>query len=453
MQSAALHDPFVSHFRHYVLPRLIQPQLHEPPGDLLMTRTKDIFEIEALRFAPLYQAICALSALNLSYSGAASVDAAHSHYGQALQSQSGTTSPDELLSNGAFLRHFLLFVYDVCIPMQHDESTTNMWAIHLNHLQSIAVMRHNTLGPEKHGYMLWTICELDVYACLLGSGDCSFVRTITKEHMMPGLEQQIPELATSHTGPFLPNEVTIFPTILALRHGILMRLAKIAQTAQMFRQEAANAGRVSPGSYARWQSAVSQLQAELVSFWTQAYPPFLVGHQYNTWSPTANKQQGPESPHAGRDLPPRPRQVFEQAFFLYQAATVYSRTSMFFRQRSFPIASQQEVFADTKSRVMAIIALAATQLEAGHLERRHVIFPLFIAGFATMQPDLKVQALNIIKAYEGQGLGQNTYTTRRLLTAVYEEQGRVVEAGGRMEDVDWLRVARDRSLTVVNCGL
>ena len=126
---------------------------------------------------------------------------------------------------------------------------------------------------------------------------------------------------------------------------------------------------------------------------------------------------------------------------------------MFYRQRSIPIANQQEVFADTESRIVAIIVLATAQLEARQPERRHVIFPLFVAGFATMQPDLKVQALNIIKAYEGQGIGQNTYTTRRLLTAVYEEQRGVGEAGGRMEDVDWLRVARDRSLTVVNCGL
>ena len=132
---------------------------------------------------------------------------------------------------------------------------------------------------------------------------------------------------------------------------------------------------------------------------------------------------------------------------------IYSRTSMFVRQRSVPIANHQAILADTERRIMSIIALAAAQLEARQLDRRHVVFPLFMAGFATTQPDIKIQALDIIKAYEGTGIGQNTYTTRRLLTAVYEEQRRVVDAGGRLEDVDWLRVARERSLMVVNCGL
>lgn len=127
---------------------------------------------------------------------------------------------------------------------------------------------------------------------------------------------------------------------------------------------------------------------------------------------------------------------------------------MFYRQRSIPTAQQQELFADTESRIMAIVALAASQLETRRLaEHRHVIFPLFIAGFATSQPDIKIQALNIVKAYEGMGIGQNTYTTRQLLSAVYEEQRLAVDEGRRMEDVDWITVARNRSLTISNCGL
>lgn len=76
-----------------------------------------------------------------------------------------------------------------------------------------------------------------------------------------------------------------------------------------------------------------------------------------------------------------------------------------------------------------------------------------MAGFATTQPDAKIQALDIIKAFEGTGVGQNTYTMRRLLSAVYEDQRRMANAGRRMEDVDWLAVAKERSLTLVNCGL
>jgi hypothetical protein len=126
---------------------------------------------------------------------------------------------------------------------------------------------------------------------------------------------------------------------------------------------------------------------------------------------------------------------------------------MFPGQRRIPIANIQNIFADTERRVMSIIDIATTQLEAGQVDRRHVIFPLLMAGVATTRSDAKVQALDLMKAYEGSGIGQNTYSSRQLLTAVYDEQSRVANGGGRIEDVDWLAVAKGRGLTVVNCGL
>lgn len=126
---------------------------------------------------------------------------------------------------------------------------------------------------------------------------------------------------------------------------------------------------------------------------------------------------------------------------------------MFPHQRSLPLAAQSDIFADTERRILSILHLATAYLETGQLHHRFIIFPLFIAGFATALPDVKVQVLNLVKAFEGSAVGGNTYTTRRLLSTVLEEQRRVVGEGGRMEDVDWLRVARERGLGVVNCGL
>lgn len=126
---------------------------------------------------------------------------------------------------------------------------------------------------------------------------------------------------------------------------------------------------------------------------------------------------------------------------------------MFSGQRRIPVANQLNIHADTEQRVLSIISVATSQLEQGQLDRRHVVFPLFMAGFATTQPDVKIQALDIMKTYEGSGIGQNTYRTRQLLAAIYEEQRRRADEGGRMEDVDWLTIARERSLTALNYGL
>jgi len=141
---------------------------------------------------------------------------------------------------------------------------------------------------------------------------------------------------------------------------------------------------------------------------------------------------------------------------LYQAAIVYSRTSMFPHHRSIPPHHQHDphLHADTERRCASILTLASTHLETDQLVCRHDLFPLFIAGVATTQPDAKIHAIDCAKAFErAGGIGRNTARTRRLLVAVCEEQRRVVGAGGRMEMVEWWAVAEERGLGVVNCGL
>ena len=271
-------EHLISHFRHYVFPRLVQPHLEGTPNTMFANPIRDAFEIEASQFPPLYHAICAVSALNLSHNGRSTMEEALQHYHQALSPQTALSSPEDLASDGTFLRHFLLLIYDICIPMRNNDGGEGMWVMHLNHLRSIAAARYDRLGREPYGYILWSICELDMYATLLGSGDCQFIQTILQHNMLPTLDQQIPHVAASLSGPYLASEASLFPSILRLNQGVVIQSGKLAQTAQSFRREAANRGAVTPGQCARWQAGVSQLQSELSSFWQQAYPEYLVGN-------------------------------------------------------------------------------------------------------------------------------------------------------------------------------
>lgn len=394
------------------------------------------------------------------------------HYHSALSSSSTPTTPADLVSDGVFLRHFLLFIYDICIPISTNNGGADMWAQHLNHLRQIATQRHARLGQERHGYIMWTICELDMYACLMGSGDCEFIRTVLHQQMLPPLEEQIPRTGLAAASPYLADEAHVFPAILALNQGVVIQTAKLAQSAQVFRMGATNIGEdpISPEIYARWQASVSQLQSELFAFWTNNYPDFL----------------GVESPQAGFILPARVRFVFEhvsctpphaasnrvemstvsiltkvansQAFALFQAAVIYSRTSMFPGQRLVPVPNQSSVAADTEHRCLSIITLATEILNNQHAtdpkSRRRTVFPLFMAGYASSSLDAKRQAINLIRALEASGgIGQNTYGTRQLLNAVCEEQRHAIGEGRGIESVEWLDVARERGLSIVNCGL
>lgn len=220
------------------------------------------------------------------------------HYHQALSSATTPTVPDDLISDGVFLRHFLLFIYDISVQMSVDHGGRDMWAEHLIHLRRIALQRHAIRGPghEPHAYTLWSICELDVYACLLGNGHAEFIHTILQQNALPPLHQQIPSLGSDTAGSYLSVEMDTFPAILALNQGIVLQTAKIAQVAQGFRDEAARSQMPSsPGSRARWQATVSGLQRELLAQWEHLYPDFV----------------GPESAQAGAHLPDRVRHVFQ----------------------------------------------------------------------------------------------------------------------------------------------
>ncbi|KAK4500039.1 hypothetical protein PRZ48_008225 [Zasmidium cellare] len=403
-------DHLIAHFRRYIVPRLAQPQQESIPGFPSQGSTRDVLEFEATRFPPLHHAMCAISALNLSHNGQSSLEEALQHYHQALAaSATPRSSPPDLFSDGSFLRHFLLLVYDICIPMQSDDGGTALWAVHLNQLTRIAIERRDSPGNERYAYTLWSICELDVYACLLGSGNCDFLRTMMSHNMIPPFEKTIPGLSTTQTpnaSAFLPSEANIFPSILHLSQGILLRTAKLAQTAQTFRHEhTSSKGSIAPATWARWQSTAAQLQSELHTFWQQSYPSHILGPV--TTEPNTSL------------LPERVASVFTTTTLLYHAAILYARTSLFPTQRTLPSYAQNSLSTDSEARVRSILALTATQPPSN----RKSVFPLFIAGVVSLEPESKRRALELVRGFEGSGIGQNTYRTGRLLEAEARGEG------------------------------
>ncbi|EME39143.1 hypothetical protein DOTSEDRAFT_75032 [Dothistroma septosporum NZE10] len=435
-------DHLLAHFKQYIVPRLAQPQPRQVasiPGIVPSSTARNTLELEAHRFRPLHNAICAVSALHLAYSGRSSLEDAMQHYHQALAASATATSPNDLISDCVFFRHFLLFVYDICIPMQNEDGA-NMWAEHLNHLRRIAAQRRGVFNNDSYSHTVWVIMELDIAACLLGSGNCDFVRTIMDQGLLPPLAQQIPSSSMSPgQGAFSPEEAHIFPPILALNQSIVLQTAALAQTAQRYRLEARSRDTApSPGTWARLQANSAQLQGDMHTTWQRYCPEYLVPYLFQT----------------GVNLPERVKIVFEQATLRYHAAIIYARTSMFPGQRSIPFAGQQDVVNDTERRVATIMAITSEQIKHHMLDQRGSIFPLFIAAFATGDFRTKEQIIDQIRAFEGQGIGQNTYRTRQLLVAVRDEQLTQASMGpGRMERVDWLEIARQRGLKVVNCGL
>lgn len=237
--------------------------------------------------------MCALSALNLSYRGQATLEEAIEHYDKALSAQTPTSNEGELLSDGVFLRHYLLFIYDISMTVAASDAGAGMWVDHLEHLARLTRNRHAHYGQEPHAFIMWAICSFDTYACLMGNGSGDYFRTVLEQQLLPPLGSGMP-LSAQHSSSWR-NESHAPSIIMNLIRGVLVHTANIAQAAQEFRSEAAERASVSPGRYARWQARASQLQNELSNFWTRAYPDFL----------------GKECALAGQTLDLRLRYVFE----------------------------------------------------------------------------------------------------------------------------------------------
>ena len=102
-----------------------------------------------------------------------------------------------------------------------------------------------------------------------------------------------------------------------------------------------------------------------------------------------------------------------------------------------------------------ILRLAREIVSSNHMERKFIVFPLFMSGFVSKIPDVRAEVLELIRKMEEDSVGRNVVAARQLLEILYERQERRREElkdGGR-EDVDWVGMIRELGLQVVNCRL
>lgn len=134
--------------------------------------------------------------------------------------------------------------------------------------------------------------------------------------------------------------------------------------------------------------------------------------------------------------------------------SLYATTSMYPGQRLFIFYNMPPVQTTNEIHVSNILEVASRIVDEGEMfDARFVVFPLFMAGCATLKPEAKRMAVELIRRLEPHGIAHNTRRTRQLLVAVCEEQSKRAREGRRAEEVEWLALARERGLNVVNCGI
>ena len=129
---------------------------------------------------------------------------------------------------------------------------------------------------------------------------------------------------------------------------------------------------------------------------------------------------------------------------------IYSHTSMFPNQ----LQSQEPGFeANVGSCATEILQAAHTIISQERYELRFIVFPLFMAGFATNDPNEKDLALNMIKIIERHSFGGSTEGVRRLLETVYDKQHTAISRAGTASSVDLIEEMESSGQRLIVYGL
>ncbi|KAI9674507.1 MAG: hypothetical protein M1817_001845 [Caeruleum heppii] len=430
-QAIEAEDPnsaLLKYYREVLSPQLVwtAATFSRRPSRASLVGRKDVFEEEAPHFLPLWHSMMALSALSLAHqTGVQSLDALQ-HYQQALSLQRTLSRAEDICSDGALFANYVLLLYEIAAA-EHDGHT--LWQSHFTQLLRITLMRRERFGHEQHTYLVWCTCMIDTYALLGRSSKGGYVRTLMDMNLLPTVQEQLPPLPEG--GICHSNERNMLPSVLCFNHHIVRLAAQLGQLARELHHEAEH-GLVPNNRQNRVLLLRNGLQRALTE-WPECIP--------RDW------HRGTMSTPA---LPPRVRITFEHAFALHRACIIYAHTSMWPYQRGEADAMAEEEISQCSS---AILNLCRNIVEHKRFQHRFVMYPVFMAGFASPSAEDKMAALDLMSVLERDSLGRNAASMRQLLQAIYCEQNEAMMSGGHPSQVDWVEVVKKHDWQVVYFGL
>ena len=236
----------------------------------------------------------AVSALSLSHSGTGHNVDALQFYQQAFPSlQVSLKNNDDLVSDGLFLTHFLLLIYEVRNPGHNfsvhisklhpqiaaaEPHGSNLWSHHISRLLHIAFLRRAKYGHEPHPFILWWVCHIDLYALFSGAGTGEFVRAVIDHQMLPGSESLLYPSAPEGYSVIYSDEHESLPVIMRLYHDTFRLAAQLGFLATSLRHDRRN---LPFAEFDKRSQELSDLRQAFGRLWESPDVAFLHQHQDN----------------------------------------------------------------------------------------------------------------------------------------------------------------------------
>lgn len=310
---------------------------------------------------------------------------------------------------------------------------SNLWAQHLSTLLRISLLRREVFGVERFPFVVWWICLIDLDALFSGAGRGEFVGSMIRSDNIPLPSFHQYPLGLDGSSIVYAEEVESLPTVLQLDYEVTILAIRLALLAHEYRKDTTfNATHVLQRAHTTRsrQTQIFEIQDALRQLWVTPAVAMITQNVDN--------------------LPNRPKQTLEHAATLYRACIIFSHTSMWPGQRLETSPDYNTEIAVASTQILQMMRKALAE-DRSHC--RYLVFPAFMAGFASTDGAQRMQALDMIRIMEKDSIGRNTTVTRKALAAVYEAQNERFMNTGQSLDVDWMQVMVEKELLVVNFGV
>ncbi|KAL2864566.1 uncharacterized protein BJX67DRAFT_373754 [Aspergillus lucknowensis] len=397
-------------FQNVVLMQLI-PETH---GYL----EANVFEQEASNFPPLLHIMMALSALSLVRQGNSHFLDALQYYDQAMPSlQASLQNCEDVLSDGLFLTHFLLLIYQITFAKPSHGSS--LWSHHMSRLLQLSLLRQSVAGRERYPLVIWLVSHVDLYALFSGAGAGEYVKAAVTNHLLPEAELLFHPTGSESPAMLYTGEYDVLLLIMRLhRESFLLAVRLGLFAAEVRRSKLPHVEQV--------YQELENLRGAFRRLWTSHDIRSLAEGQPN--------------------LPKRSRHSFQQLSLLFHTSLLLSYTDHSLQNG---LRYEREVRHHTE----AILQIAEGMIpEAYHNGPLLLAFPLFLSGAAALSSELKATAAELLASLAETELGYDAATTGSMLHIVCKIQAQRLSSGGYLQDIDWSKVMANHGFQLVNYG-
>ena len=232
----------------------------------------------------------AFSALSMSHKHSIPSLEALQHYQQSLALlQASPHSENDLASDGVFLAHFILLLYEIAAG---EVRGLSYWAHHISQLLKITLLRRRLFGTEPYSFIVWWIANIDIHVVLTGMGGGDYIRAMLQHNLLPtGVGSDLHHVPSrtlqspTVTSNALPSSLSFHRRICVLGAELSLLTRDIRDEARTILPEQPNSETIS-----HWQKRIRPIQDSLRRAWNVQMPDSTIhGGESHLMLPVAQR--------------------------------------------------------------------------------------------------------------------------------------------------------------------